>query len=117
MIAPVRKTKMTNLPSNYNALSLDEKLHYPRSEELQAVTHVDGTARVQTVSADTNQLFYKLLSTYKTVTNSPVLVNTSFNVKDEPIVCTPKDAIECFLKTGMDYLIMNTFILSKKDIH
>lgn len=117
MIAPVRKTKMTNLPSNYNALSLDEKLHYPRSEELQAVTHVDGTARVQTVSADTNQLFYRLLSTYKTVTNSPVLVNTSFNVKDEPIVCTPKDAIECFLKTGMDYLIMNTFILSKKDIH
>ena len=107
---------MSVFPPNYNSLSLNDKLYYQRSGQLQAVTHVDGTARVQTVSRDTNELFYKLINAYKTLTNSPVIVNTSFNIKDEPIVCTPKDAIACFLKTEMDYLVMNAFLLSRRNI-
>jgi len=117
LVSPVKKTWLNQLPGNYSSLSLNDKLYYSRSNELQAITHVDGTARIQTVSPCKNSAFYQLLKAYKTITGSAVLVNTSFNVKDEPIVCTPDDAISCFLKTGMDYLVVGDFLLSKKDLY
>jgi carbamoyltransferase len=117
LVSPVKKTWLNQLPGNYNSLSLNDKLYYSRSNELQAITHVDGTARIQTVSPYKNSAFYQLLKAYKTITGSAVLVNTSFNVKDEPIVCSPDDAISCFLKTGMDYLVIGDFLLSKKDLY
>jgi carbamoyltransferase len=116
LVSTVKKSKLNSLPAYYNSLPLNDKLYYNRSNELQAVTHVDGTARIQTVSEDRNPSFYKLLAAYKELTFSGLLVNTSFNVKDEPIVCTPEDAISCFLATGMDYLAIGNFLLSKKDI-
>ena len=84
--------------------------------EIPAVTHVDGSARLQTVSRSQHPLFYDLLKEFERQTGCPVLINTSFNVRGEPIVCTPEDAWKCFLRTEMDYLIMGSFILSKKQL-
>lgn len=80
---------------------------------LPAITHVDGTARVQTVDAKTNPEFYALLSAFEKRTGCPVLVNTSFNRRGEPIVCSPEDALRCFMNTGMDVLVMNNYVLLK----
>jgi carbamoyltransferase len=90
-----------------------EKLNQKRST-IPAVTHVDYSARVQTVHKETNEKFYKLLSSFKKKTNCSVLINTSFNVRGEPMVCTPKDAINCFLGTDLDVLVMENFIAYKK---
>ena len=83
--------------------------------KLPATTHVDGSARIQTVDAETNPLFYDLLREFDRRTGTPVVINTSFNVRGEPIVCTPADALRCFLTTGMDVLVMDRFILWKRD--
>jgi carbamoyltransferase len=83
--------------------------------KLPATTHVDGSARVQTVDRETNPLFHDLLSTFGAATGTPVLINTSFNVRGEPIVCTPADALTCFLTTGMDRLVIDRFVLRKRD--
>lgn len=91
-----------------------EKLKTLRSS-ISSVTHVDYSARVQTVHKETNQRFYNLLQTFKELTTCPVLVNTSFNVRGEPIVCSPEDAYRCFMRTEMDYLILGDFILNKKN--
>lgn len=80
---------------------------------IHAVTHIDGSARVQTVSRKDNELYYKLLKSFKTLTGCPVLLNTSFNVMGEPIVCTPTDAVNTFKKSGLDYLIIGNFIVKK----
>ncbi len=80
---------------------------------IPAVTHADGTGRVQTVTRETNELYYDLIRQFSTLTGVPVLLNTSFNVRGEPIVCTPRDAVNCFLKTGLDYLVMGTNFVSK----
>ncbi|HEY2389508.1 MAG TPA: carbamoyltransferase [Candidatus Binatia bacterium] len=82
-------------------------------ERLPATTHVDGSARVQTVDADTNPLFYDLIRSFERLTGTAVLINTSFNVRGEPIVCTPEDALRCFMTTGMDTLVMDRFVLRK----
>ncbi len=82
---------------------------------IPAVTHVDGSARVQTVNRDTNPRFYKLLSEFKKLTGGSVLLNTSFNIRGEPIVCTPTDAYKCFMQSGLDYLIIGNFIVDKKN--
>jgi carbamoyltransferase len=82
---------------------------------LPATTHVDGSARVQTVDAATNPLFHDLLRAFGAATGTPVLINTSFNVRGEPIVCTPADAWTCFLTTGMDRLVIDRFVLRKVD--
>lgn len=88
----------------------------PHARELiPAVVHVDGTARLQTVSRETNPMFYGLIQKYDRLTNIPVILNTSFNIRGEPIVCTPLDAIECYLGTGMDALAIGSFLLTKKD--
>jgi carbamoyltransferase len=80
---------------------------------LPATTHVDGSARVQTVDAETNPLFSRLLLAFERLTGTPVLINTSFNVRGEPIVCSPADALRCFLSTGMDLLVIDHFVLRK----
>ena len=91
-----------------------DKLNIKRSE-IPAVTHVDYSARIQTVHKDTNIVFYKLISEFKKLTGCPILVNTSFNVRGEPIVGTPLDAIRCYFSTGMDALAIGSFVLSKND--
>ena len=91
-----------------------EKLNIQRST-VPAVTHVDYTARVQTVDKNTNELFYNLIKEFEKITKIPVLVNTSFNVRGEPIVCNPKDAFDCFMGTDLDILVCNDFILKKED--
>jgi carbamoyltransferase len=81
---------------------------------IPAVTHVDNSARIQTVNRDDNPLFYRLLATFEAESGSPLLVNTSFNVRGEPIVCTPHDALRCFLATDIDILVLGPFLLEKK---
>ena len=91
-----------------------EKLNLKRSE-LPAITHVDYSARVQTVHKETNPKYHSLIKAFEDRTGCAVLVNTSFNVRGEPIVCTPSDAYRCFMRTDMDYLVVDNFLLSKKD--
>lgn len=89
-----------------------EKLNVPRSD-LPAITHVDYSARVQTVHRETNPRFHELLQCFEELTGCPTLVNTSFNVRGEPIVCTPEDAYRCFMRTEMDYLVLENYLLAK----
>ena len=91
-----------------------ERLNIPRSE-IPAVTHVDYSARIQTVHADTNQRFHALLTAFKAETGCPVLVNTSFNVRGEPIVCTPEDAFRCFMGSDIEVLVVGNCFLNKED--
>ena len=91
-----------------------EKLNIKKSL-IPAVTHVDYSARVQTVNKKTNERFYDLIKKFEDITSFPVLVNTSFNVRGEPIVNTPEDAFKCFMGTGLDILVIEDFILFKKD--
>jgi carbamoyltransferase len=84
--------------------------------QIPAVTHVDGSARLQTVARDENELFYDLLREFERQTGCPVLINTSFNVRGEPIVCTPHDAFKCFMRTDMDFLVMGNILLDKKEM-
>jgi carbamoyltransferase len=91
-----------------------DKLNIKRSE-IPAVTHVDYSARIQTVNKKTNQKYYRLIEKFKEKTNCPILVNTSFNVRGEPIVNTPLDAFNCFMGTGLDKLIIGNCYLDKKE--
>ena len=91
-----------------------DKLNVPRSE-IPAVTHVDYSARVQTVHAETNPLYHALISRFRELTGCPVLVNTSFNVRGEPIVCTPEDAFRCFMGSEIDVLVIGNCLLRKED--
>src|SRR4029434_4359314 len=91
-----------------------EKLKVPLSS-LPAVTHVDYSARIQTVHRETNPRYHALLSAFKKRTSCPVLVNTSFNVRGEPIVCTPEDAFRCFMGTDIDILVVENCVLRKED--
>lgn len=108
----VRPEHRLPLPDNYRDLPLYERLYRPRSG-IPAVTHVDFSARVQTVHPQTNPLFHDLLTAFEELTGCGVIVNTSFNIRGEPIVCTPEDAYRCFMATEMDYLVMGRFILAK----
>ena len=91
-----------------------DKLNVKRSS-IPAITHVDYSARVQTVHKETNPKYYNLIHEFKKITNCPVLVNTSFNVRGEPIVCSIDDAFNCFMGTNLDILVIENFILYKKD--
>ena len=102
------------VPSNYNSLFGINKLDVPISK-IPAVTHVDFSARVQTVHQETNPIFYSLIKEFYQITGYPILVNTSFNVRGEPIVCDPKDAYRCFMGTDLDILVIGNYILNKKD--
>tara|TARA_Y100000022_G_scaffold199821_1_gene213253 strand:- start:351 stop:2168 length:1818 start_codon:yes stop_codon:yes gene_type:complete len=114
LVADVKKDKqlpMTKEQESYFGL---KKLNIARSE-VPAITHVDYSARIQSVSKNTNKRYHDMLTAFNEKYGCPVIVNTSFNVRGEPIVCTPKDAYLCFMRTEMDYLIMNNYLLSKKE--
>jgi len=112
IVADVRKDKHRTMTPEELALFGIDKLNIVRSE-IPAVTHVDYSARIQTVHANTNPVFHRLLKRFKELTGCPVLVNTSFNVRGEPIVCTPEDAFRCFMGTELDLLVIGNCILQK----
>ena len=114
LVAPVKEAHQRAMNEDERALFGIDKLNVPRSD-IPAVTHVDYSARVQTVHADTNARFHALISRFKALTGCPVLVNTSFNVRGEPIVCTPEDAFRCFMGTEIDMLAVGNCILRKDD--
>ena len=113
IVGKVNKDKLTLPPLNSKKNGFD-RLKEIRSE-IPAVTHVDNSARIQTVHSETNELFHQVLLEFYKLTGCPVLINTSFNVRGEPIVESPKDAYKCFMRTEMDYLILGSFILNKID--
>lgn len=113
-IAYVREGRRKALPRNFSELGLWEKLYCERSD-VQAITHLDYSARIQTVHKETNPRFWQLIDTFRKKTGYGIVVNTSFNVRGEPIVCTPEDAYRCFMRTEMDYLVVNDFLLKKTD--
>jgi len=102
-------------PENYADFNIYDRLKFIRSD-VPAITHVDYSARVQTVSKESNPKFYQLISDFKKITGCPMLINTSFNVRDEPIVCTPDDAYHDFMNTEMDYLVLGNFLLDKSKV-
>ncbi|NLI09970.1 MAG: carbamoyltransferase [Elusimicrobia bacterium] len=112
LTAPVKKLRRKPLPENYHKLDIREKLYFLRSD-IPAITHLDYSARLQTVHRETNPLYHKLISSFKKLTGYGVIVNTSFNVRGEPIVMTPQDAYKCFMRTEMDVLIMGNKIFEK----
>jgi len=112
IVAPVNKNKRSQMTDEQDKLFGIDKLNIPRSQ-IPAVTHVDYSARVQTVHPETNPRFYHLLDEFEKRTECPVLVNTSFNVRGEPIVNTPEDAYRCFMRTEMDYLVMENILINK----
>ena len=112
LVAPVKQALRLNGQSEGAGGDFLARLKAPRST-LPAITHVDYSARIQTVAAVDNPRFHRLLSTFEEKTNCPVLVNTSFNVRGEPPVCTPEDAFRCFMRTKMDYLALGNFLLEK----
>ena len=114
IVADVRADKRHQMTAAEQALFGMDKLNVARSA-IPAVTHVDYSARIQTVHNDTNPLFHKLLSRFKALTGCPVLVNTSFNVRGEPIVCTPEDAFRCFMGNALDLLVVGNCVLQKTD--
>ena len=114
IVADIKKELRKELDDKQKQLFGIDKLKIPRST-LPAITHVDYSARLQTVHHDTNPKMHTLLKEFKKVTNCPVLVNTSFNVRGEPIVNTPEDAYRCFMRTEMDYLAIGGFLLNKTD--
>jgi carbamoyltransferase len=114
LVAPVKLGRQIAMTAEQQALEGIDKLNIARSD-IPAVTHVDYSARVQTVHPETNERFHRLLTRMRQSTGSSVLVNTSFNVRDEPIVCTPEDAWRCFMATEMDTLVVGNAILRKED--
>ncbi len=109
---PVASALQNQLPEGFHDLPLQEKLNFERST-LPAVTHIDYSARIQTVHRETNLRYWVLIDAFRQLTGCPVMVNTSFNVRGEPIVCTPEDAYRCFMRTEMDYLVIGDFVFEK----
>ncbi|WP_447986169.1 carbamoyltransferase family protein [Nitrospira sp. Nam74] len=114
IVAPVKDSLRIPMSHEQEQLFGIEKLNVPRST-IPAITHVDYSARIQTVHRETNPRFYRLLKSFEARTGCGVLVNTSFNVRGEPIVCTAEDAYRCFMRTEMDYLVVENFLLAKAD--
>ncbi len=112
LVAPVKEERRLPVSEEQKKLSGIDKLKVKRSD-IPAVTHVDYSARVQTVTRKQNPRYYDMLNEFFKLTGYPVVINTSFNVRGEPIVCTPEDAYKCFMRTNMDYLVMGPFLLDK----
>ena len=108
-VSPEKRVEIGDGEANLTGL---EKLKIRRSE-IPAVTHVDYSARIQTVTRETNPLYWEIIEAFRKLTGCPVIVNTSFNVRGEPIVCSPADSYRCFMRTEMDYLVLENFVLSK----
>jgi len=113
LVQPLKREFRNDLPGNYQSLGLKEKLNIVRSQ-FPAITHVDFSARIQTVHKESSPQFHQLISSFRELTGCPMLVNTSFNVKGEPIVNTPEEAYLCFMNTGMDVLVINNYIFYKE---
>ncbi len=114
LVAPVKAERRIPMTEGQKGLWGIDKLNVPRSD-IPAVTHIDYSARVQTVSRGTNPDYYDLIQQFECLTGCPVVVNTSFNVRGEPIVCTPEDAYRCFMRTHIDYLVLGPFVLDKRE--
>ena len=114
LVAKVKKELCKEMTENQQKLFGIEKLNIARSS-LPAITHIDYSARIQTVSERTNPRYYNLINAFKKRTGCPTIVNTSFNVRGEPIVCTPQDAYRCFMRTEMDVLVLQNQILLKNE--
>ena len=108
----MKKERCIPLTDEQHKLWGIDKLNVPRSD-IPAVTHIDYSARVQTVTRETNPRYYELIKAFERRTGCAVLVNTSFNVRGEPIVCTPEDAYRCFMRTNIDVLVLGPFVLQK----
>ncbi|HAA91259.1 MAG TPA: hypothetical protein DCE33_02350, partial [Rhodospirillaceae bacterium] len=113
LVADVKKQRQKSMSDDEKALFGIDKLNIPRSD-IPAVTHVDYSARIQTVHADTNPRYHALISAFKERTGCPVVVNTSFNIRGEPIVCTPEDAFRCFMGSEIDVLAVGNCYLDKQ---
>ena len=111
---PQKSNKKLNVSQDENKLFGINKLKIPKST-IPAVTHVDYTARIQTVHKETNFKYYSLIRNFFNKTNCPMLINTSFNVRGEPIVCSPEDSYRCFMRTEMDVLVIGDFLLYKEN--
>jgi carbamoyltransferase len=114
LVANVQKNKQVEMSEKEKSYFGLEKLNVVRSE-VPAITHVDYSARIQSVNKITNSRYHNMLTMFNDKYGCSVIVNTSFNVRGEPIVCTPKDAYLCFMRTEMDYLIMGNYLLDKKE--
>jgi carbamoyltransferase len=114
IVAPVVESHRMPATTGTGELWGIERFNVPRSD-IPAVTHLDYSARIQTVTADRNPRFHRLISEFERRTGCPLVVNTSFNVRGEPIVCSPADAYRCFMRTDLDYLAIGRFLLAKAD--
>lgn len=114
LVAPIKEHRKRKMTLEEEKLFGIEKLNIVRSD-IPAVTHVDYSARIQTVEKDVNPRFHQLIKSFKQITGYSVIINTSFNVRGEPIVCTPEEAYRCFMRTNIDYLVMGNYMLDKKD--
>jgi len=114
IVAPVKENRRNKLPDNYTDLPLWDKLYYKRSD-IQSITHLDFSARIETVHKETNPRYWEIINAFKQLTGYGLVVNTSFNVRGEPIVCNPHDAYRCFMSTEMDYLVINNFVYNKTE--
>jgi len=112
LVAPVKRERQVPMSDEQRRLWGIDKLNVVRSD-IPAVTHIDYSARIQTVARDTNPNYYDLIKEFERLTGCGVVVNTSFNVRGEPIVCTPADAYRCFMRTNIDYLVLGPFLLDK----
>ena len=113
LVAPVKEDRQIRMTADEESLFGINKLNIPRSD-IPAVTHVDYSARIQTVRREENPPYYDLIQAFNSISGCPVIVNTSFNVRGEPIVCTPEDAYRCFMRTEMDYLVLGNYLLDKR---
>lgn len=116
LVGNIKKEKLKNLSKDEKELSGLDKLKVSRSE-VPAITHVDNSARIQTVCEKTNPKFFNMISAFNKKYNCPIIINTSFNVRGEPIVCTPQEALNCFINTDMDFLLMDDFLLDKNRLY
>jgi carbamoyltransferase len=114
IVADVKKERCKKMTPEEEKLFGIDKLNILRSD-IPAITHIDYSARVQTVNQNTNPLYYKLISRFNEKFGYAVIINTSFNVRGEPIVCTPEDAYRCFMRTDIDYLVLGNYLLNKLD--
>jgi carbamoyltransferase len=114
IVAPVKEERRKQLPADYHSRSLWDRLYHERSD-IQSVTHLDFSARIQTVHPETNPRYHALISAFEQQTGYGLVVNTSFNVRGEPIVCTPYDSYRCFMSTEMDYLVVGDYVYCKTE--
>ena len=112
LVIPVIEERLKHLPEDYNEMELYDRLYHLRSD-IPAITHIDYSARIQSVNRNTNLKYWSLINEFKNQTGYGVIVNTSFNVRGEPIVCTPDDGFRCFMRTEMDFLVIGNYLFDK----